>query len=211
MKRKIIVFILFCWVISGCTASKTTVQPEKGQTSQIKVRSQVNGQVYIEPIFKGQNFIFIKISDPTEHAGLKLAQHLKTALSTKGYQITQEPQKANYIMQGRVISSGEIKPELLEAAYSSPYGSRIRSFEQSKRPDLIADTIGFLARQAGGKKYAIVMDIHLSQNIKISPRKIKTDRSMCRLIIGSEASHLPVDQAMIQLREKFKSHIAAYF
>lgn len=175
----------------------------------LNIKTEANGQVFIEPARKGQNRVLVKISDPTAQANLRLAESIRSALKEKGYRITENTDNANFIIQGNVIRSGEVEPELLEAAYKSPFGARFRVIEPKADP--IAKTVGLFFRAAKGKSYAIIVDLILTEKKMDGNSRQSVEKSRCRIIAGVDGSHLPIDQTMPKLREYFKNHVSAYF
>jgi hypothetical protein len=206
MKSIYLLFILI--LIAG--VAQAVVDEERAHQLKISTRTEVNGQVFIELALKGQNNVFIKISDPTAQAELRIAKHLKEALIAKGYKVAKTPETANYIMQGNIIESGEVSPELLKKAYSSPFGAKFIELDNNQK-DPITQAVGFLFNKAKGKSYAIIADFKLTQKIKVSPKKIRTVQGRCRVITGTGGCHAGIKAAMAKLRDDFKKHIVSYF
>ncbi len=175
----------------------------------LNIKTKATGQVFIEPARKGENRVLIKISDPTAQAKLRLAKSLETTLTEKGYRITDDPDKANFIIQGTVIRSGEVEPELLEGAWDSPFGSRFRLIEPKTDP--ISKTVGLFFRAAKGKSYAIIVDMILTEKKTNINNHKSVEKSRCRVVAGVDGSTLPIDETMPQLREHFNNHVTAYF
>lgn len=209
MKFRIAACFLSLLLVAACL-KQPQVAAEKEKQPRLKIRTEANGQVFIEPALKQQNNVFIKLSDTTAQAKLRLSQHIREALSGKGYRVVGEPEKANYIIQGNVVESGEVSAELLQKAYVSPFGAKFRELQTGKT-DPVANAVGYLFRKAKGKNYVIIVDFQLTQKRKIASSRQKTEFSRCRVITGTKGCHAPIDEAMSQLRENFKSHLVAYF
>ncbi len=202
MRKLIFLTVLLCL---GCVATQTTTKDTK-----VNIRTQASNHIYLEPAQKGEKHVLVNISNQTRQDDLKVYERVVQDLEGRGYQIVRYPDKADYIIQGKVIQAGEMEPTVLEAAYNTRFGSNIRMRQQESK-DLFVKTIGLIAGSMQHKSYGIIFDMQVKQIQRTEGQGSKISKNRTRIVMGISKCELPENTAVEMLENDLLNHITTIF
>lgn len=203
MRKFILLSVLLCF---GCAANRVATKD-----TNVNIRTRVSNHFYLEPVQKGEKFVLVKIANQTtKQKGFSIDKRLIQDLEGRGYQVVQYPDKANLIVQGKVIQAGEMEPEVLKAAYNTRFGTNIRMRKRQSK-DLFVKTIGLIAGKVQHKSYGIIFDMQVKQIQRTESLGRKVSKNKTRIVSGIHQCKLQEDEAGAMLEKDLLNHITALF
>lgn len=212
MKNFIISMVIFMFLISGCAAGNI-----EESNDHIKIRTETSGQIFLTPPRKGKKHVLIKIVD-TESHDLNLNETIKNRLIKRGYQIVDYPDRADYMLQGKVVQSGEVEPEVLKAAYKSRVGTKLYSREVQSQNDLIGRAVGVFLNGTQNflngtqkKSYVIIVDLKITEIQEDRYSRKVTKSNKARIVSGANGCQLSLEETVSKLRDNIVNHAVSVF
>jgi hypothetical protein len=93
-------------MLAGCTASKNIMQH-----SSLKTETKMSSTIFLDPVAPTQRTILLQIRNTSDKAGFNPKDKIVYKLTNSGYKITDDPNKAHYLLQANILKVGEAKPE----------------------------------------------------------------------------------------------------
>ena len=87
--------------MSGCTAMNTAIEKK-----DLNVQTQMSQTVFLEPRAPKERIIYFDFRN-TSDKDINIRSQVETAFMNRGYKITQNPDEANYMLQGNILKVGE--------------------------------------------------------------------------------------------------------
>ena len=87
--------------MSGCTAVNTAIEKK-----DLNVQTQMSQTVFLEPRAPKERIIYFDFRN-TSDKDINIRSQIETAFINRGYKITQDPDEANYMLQGNILKVGE--------------------------------------------------------------------------------------------------------
>ena len=122
LKRNVVAISMIALVVtlfSGCSAMNTAIKKRN-----LEVQTKMSETVFLEPVAPSKKIIFFDIRN-TSDKELHVANAIKNSLLAKGYKITNNPEKATYMLQGNILKVGKIDAREAQALRRSGYGSTL--------------------------------------------------------------------------------------
>lgn len=120
LKRNVVAILMIALVsilFSGCSAMKTAVKKRN-----LEVQTKMSETVFLEPVAPSKRIIYFDIRN-TSDKELHVANAIKNELMAKGYKITNNPEKATYMLQGNILKVGKVDAREAQALQRSGYGA----------------------------------------------------------------------------------------
>lgn len=106
-------------VLAGCTATHTMVKKRN-----LDVQTKMSETIFLEPVGAASKVVFLEIRN-TSDKDLVVKDLIAQKLTENGYKITQDPNKANFMLQANILQMGKSDLRAAEDAYRSGYGGAI--------------------------------------------------------------------------------------
>ncbi|MGB6327502.1 MAG: complement resistance protein TraT [Halarcobacter sp.] len=167
--------------LTGCatpsfTKVGTSVTGEKIEINKKDVHAQtkMSESIFLEPVAAKEQIIYFKIRS-TSDENLNIAEKLEAELEKKGFKVTQDPSKANFMIQANLLKVGEIdeneQRNYLGAGFgvgAVAAGATILTGgggSQAGKAGLIGVAVGLAVEAARVKDihYALVTDVEIRQ------------------------------------------------
>lgn len=107
-------------MFTGCSAMNTAITHRN-----LQVQTKMSASVFLDPVVPSKKIVFVQIRNTT---GKNLG-HLKTSidqiLRNKGYTITQNPTKAEFMLQANVLAISKTTQKNANSIMNSAYGDAI--------------------------------------------------------------------------------------
>ncbi|HHT0604943.1 TPA: complement resistance protein TraT [Legionella anisa] len=106
-------------VLTGCAATQTALEHRS-----LQVSTKQSETVFLDPVPKAQKTVYVAVKNTSDEE-LDIAPQLKTALSSHGYKIVNNPNSAHYLLQANVLKVGKMSVAASQSALGGGYGSAI--------------------------------------------------------------------------------------
>lgn len=155
-------------LLSGC-AAQTAIQK-----ADLAVENRMSKTVFLEPVSPAKRVIYVEARNTSDRQQFSMEPELKQALTARGYTVTDDPDKATFLLQVNVLQVGRVDGQdsspLGDAALGGAVGAGTAAVAGQGDKALIG---GALAGAAlGGLMGVLVEDITyaLTTDIRISQR-----------------------------------------
>lgn len=116
-RYNILSIIFFSIMLGGCAASRDLMEH-----SSLKTETKMSATVFLDPVPPEQKTILVQVRNTTDKSNFNPKQKIIAKLEDAGYKITNDPNKAHYLLQANVLKVGEGKPDEVQKALSRGYG-----------------------------------------------------------------------------------------
>lgn len=162
-------------VLVGCS-TVTAVQHTK-----LDVQTKMSSTVFLEPVSPEEKTIYVQVRNTTDNPDFNIEKNVVQALRTRGYLVTNDPKKANYMLQANVLSAGAIDKRsrdqmMMEgfgsAAIGGAVGAGIGALASGHTDALIGGAIAgavlgtALNATVKDVSYSVITDVQISQRVK---------------------------------------------
>ncbi|HAU4159289.1 TPA: complement resistance protein TraT [Legionella anisa] len=106
-------------VLTGCAATQTALEH-----GSLQVSTKQSETVFLDPVSKTQKTIYVAVKNTSDEE-MDITPQLKTALSSHGYKVVNDPNSAHYLLQANVLKVGKMSVAASQSALGGGYGSAI--------------------------------------------------------------------------------------
>lgn len=178
IKRKILfVSVIFsALVLSGCGAMNTAIKKRN-----LDVKTQMSQTIWLEPSSQKTVFIQVKNTSDRDMSGLK--ERIATDISSKGYQVVNDPEAAHYWIQANILKAEKMdlrdSQKFLNQGYEgaimgAALGAGITAYNSSSGGAILgvglaSGLIGMAAdAMVEDVNYTMITDVQISERTKAS-------------------------------------------
>lgn len=185
--------ILLSLMIGGCSASHTMIKKRN-----LDVQTQMSESIFLEPVAPAQRIIFVSIRNSSDK-DLPIDQLIRNKIIANGFQITEDPEEATYMLQANILSVGRAdlrsSSSMLEAGFGGImlgstlshikiHSSRGDAFRDEARGMIIGATVALIADAlVDDVLYTMVTDVRVRERPQIN--EIITQEESSQLDQGS--------------------------
>ena len=112
----VLIVTAYLLAISGCGAVHTMVKKRN-----LDVQTKMSDTIFIEPVSPAKRIIYISVRN-TSDKELNLKGEIISRIKQGGYTITDDPEKANFMLQANVLQAGKTDLRSINTAYDSGFG-----------------------------------------------------------------------------------------
>lgn len=170
-----LIFLTAC-ATPSFTKVGTSVTGEKIVINKkdIHAQTKMSESIFLEPVEAKEQIIYFKIRS-TSDENLNIAEKLKIELEKKGFIVTQNPYKANFMIQANLLKVGEIDENEQRNYLGAGFGVGAAAAgvtiltggggKQAGKAGLIGVAVGLAVEAATVKDvhYALVTDVEIRQ------------------------------------------------
>ncbi len=97
-KNKVLLSVLTLSIITSCSAISYMFSDK-----DLKIKTVTSSTVWLEPVSPEKRIVFLEVKNSSDNADFNdIKTYIGAAMSSNGYTITQDPEKANYMLQANV-------------------------------------------------------------------------------------------------------------
>ena len=112
MKKASVIFTIFAAVgitvlglsFSGCSAMDTAIKKR-----DLEVGTKMSETIFLEPVAPQKRIIYLDIRN-TSDQDMNVKEGIIAAFKNRGYKITDNPEEANYMLQGNILKVAKSNP-----------------------------------------------------------------------------------------------------
>ena len=160
-------------VLTGCAATQTALEH-----GSLQVSTKQSETIFLDPVSNAQKTVYVSVKNTSDEE-IDIAPHLKTALSSHGYKIINNPNSAHYLLQANVLKVGKMSVAASQSALGGGYGSAIAgavagtaagSFTQSSTGMIAGGLAGGVIGMAADSlvkavNYTMITDVQISERV----------------------------------------------
>ena len=190
--------------VGGCAATHTAIAKR-----DLDVQNKMTDTIFLDPVGPAQKTVYVQVRNTSDYAELDLASEIRNAVEGRGYQVTDDPERAHYWLQVNVLQVGKMDPSAAEAAYNGGYGSTWGgaaagaaiggAASNAWRGGLIGGVVGGAVATVADAvvkdtTYAIITDVQVSERSKVAVReqtqqRLTQGRSGTRNVTAEETTN----------------------
>ena len=160
-------------VLTGCAATQTALEH-----GSLQVSTKQSETIFLDPVSNAQKTVYVSVKNTSDEE-VDIAPQLKTALSSHGYKVINNPNSAHYLLQANVLKVGKMSVAASQSALGGGYGSAIAgavagtaagSFTQSSTGMIAGGLAGGVIGLAADSlvkdvNYTMITDIQISERV----------------------------------------------
>ncbi|MFM2478409.1 complement resistance protein TraT [Celerinatantimonas sp. MCCC 1A17872] len=117
-KVAIVAFTAICLMLTGCSATYTAIKKRN-----LDVQTKMSDTVFLDPVKPSKRVVFLQIRNTSDKQDIKIKDQIVSAVEAKGYQVTDDPDQAHYMIQANILQVSKSDKGDSQAALLSGYGS----------------------------------------------------------------------------------------
>lgn len=106
-------------VLTGCAATQTALEH-----GSLQVSTKQSETIFLDPVSSAQKTVYVSVKNTSDEE-IDISPQLKTALSSHGYKVINNPNSAHYLLQANVLKVGKMSVAASQSALGGGYGSAI--------------------------------------------------------------------------------------
>lgn len=160
-------------VLTGCAATQTALEH-----GSLQVSTKQSETIFLDPVLSAQKTVYVSVKN-TSDEDIDISPQLKTALSSHGYKVINNPNSAHYLLQANVLKVGKMSVSASQSALGGGYGSAIAgavagtaagSFTQSSTGMIAGGLAGGVIGLAADSlvkdvNYTMITDVQISERV----------------------------------------------
>ena len=172
-KLEAIILSTLAAVLCSCAATQTALEH-----GSLQVSTKQSETIFLDPVSNAQKTVYVSVKNTSDEE-IDIAPQLKTALSSHGYQVVNNPNSAHYLLQANVLKIGKMSVAASQSALGGGYGSAIAgavagtaagSFTQSNTGMIAGGLAGGVIGLAADSlvkdvNYTMITDVQISERV----------------------------------------------
>lgn len=160
-------------VLTGCAATQTALEH-----GSLQVSTKQSETIFLDPVSSAQKTVYVSVKNTSDEE-IDISPQFKTALSSHGYKVINNPNSAHYLLQANVLKVGKMSVAASQSALGGGYGSAIAgAVAGTAAGSLTASSTGMIAGGlAGGViglaadslvkdvNYSMITDVQISERV----------------------------------------------
>ena len=144
LKLGLAVLVISSLMLTGCAAINTSLEK-----SDLDVQTKASESIFLEPVSLAKRVIFVSVRN-TSDKDLDLKPRIIQRLTDNDYQVTNDPDLAQFMLQANVLRVGKDNKEnadsYIEAGFSgASFGNAVSSSGDSGKGIVIGALVGVIA------------------------------------------------------------------
>lgn len=116
----LVFFVSGSVALSGCSAVHTAVKKRN-----LDVQTQMSETVFLDPVAESKKTVFLQLRNTSDKQELNYQDTIRTAITSKGYKIVNDPDSAHYWIQANVLKIGKSDLRESQGALAQGYGGAL--------------------------------------------------------------------------------------
>lgn len=168
--------VIFGLLLTGCAATTTAISKRN-----LDVQTKMSASIFLDPVSPDKRVVLVQVRNTSDRPDFDVESHIKGAVVSKGYRLTENPDEAHYILQANVLQVGRADPSAADKALAGEYGGALDGFvtgaaigdalgggrKTNTATGLIGGLLGTIANAAvKDVTYSIITDIQISERAR---------------------------------------------
>lgn len=172
-KLEAIILAILAAALCSCAATQTALEH-----GSLQVSTKQSETIFLDPVSSAQKTVYVSVKNTSDEE-IDISPQLKTALSSHGYKVINNPNSAHYLLQANVLKVGKMSVAASQSALGGGYGSAIAgAVAGTAAGSLTASSTGMIAGGlAGGViglaadslvkdvNYTMITDVQISERV----------------------------------------------
>lgn len=107
-------------LLSGCAAVHTSIAKK-----DLDVQTKMSDTVFLDPVGPDKKVIYVDIRNTSDKSNFDILSSVTSSLRTKGYTVTNDPDRAHFWLRANVLSVDKASPTAAESALHAGYGGAL--------------------------------------------------------------------------------------
>lgn len=125
-------------MLSGCAATQVAVEKRN-----LDVQTKMSETIFLDPVAPDERIVYVDIRNTSDKPDLEVENAVRAKIQEAGYFITDNPDRARYLLQANVLQAGRSADTASEEALGGGFGSTVVG-------GLGGGAVGFGLGKAGG-------------------------------------------------------------
>ncbi len=117
---KLSAITLFLSLLSGCGAIHTSIAKK-----DLDVQTKMSDTIFLDPVGPDKKVIYLEVKNTSDKTNFDILGPIHQALQSRGYEISNDPDRAHYWLRANVLSAEKASPTAAESALASGYGGAL--------------------------------------------------------------------------------------
>lgn len=117
---KLLALVLVALILSGCAATRVAIEKR-----ELAVNTRMSETIFLDPVGQSKKTFYLQFRNTSDKQSVSLKEELKNQISSKGYRLEQDPDKAHFILQVNVLQAGKTDPAAASQALASGFGGAL--------------------------------------------------------------------------------------
>jgi hypothetical protein len=131
--------------LAGCAATTTAVSKR-----ELDVQTQMTDSVFLEPVAPDRRTVFLDVRNTSDKPDFDVEPAIRRQLEASGYQVVDDPDQAQFMLQANVLQAGRNSETAADAAGEGGFGSAVSGAA-------VGAGSGYLLGQAGGSDVGLTI------------------------------------------------------
>ncbi len=131
--------------LAGCAATTTAVSKRN-----LDVQTKMTDTVFLEPVAADRRTVYVDVRNTSDKPDFVVEPAIRRQLEASGYQVVDDPDRANFMLQANVLQAGRNSLTAAEAAGEGGFGSAVSGAA-------VGAGAGYLLGQAGGSDVGLTI------------------------------------------------------
>lgn len=106
--------------LSGCSAVHTAVKKRN-----LDVQTQMSETIFLDPVSASKRTVYLQLRNTSDKQEMNFTNQLKSSITTKGYSVMDDPDKAHYWIQANILKVGKSDLREAKSILSQGYGGAV--------------------------------------------------------------------------------------
>lgn len=175
-------------LLTGCAAAHTAISKRN-----LDVQTKMSDTIFLDPVKPSLRTVFVQVRNTSDKPDLSIETPIKTAIRSRGYTVTDDPDKAHYMLQANILQVGKSDAREIASSLAGGFGgalagaavgSQFGSGDGSMAMGIAGAAIGIFADAMVKDVYfSIITDLQISERAKDGV--IVTEDNQARLKQGN--------------------------
>ncbi len=125
-------------VLTGCAATQVAVEKRN-----LDVQTKMSETIFLDPVAPSERVVYVDVRNTSDKPDLDVESAVKAQIQAAGYQVTDDPTQAKYLLQANVLQAGRNADTAAEEALGGGFGSTVVG-------GAAGGAVGYGLGQAGG-------------------------------------------------------------
>lgn len=105
-------------LLSACAATETSITKRN-----LDVQTKMTDTIFLEPVAPINRSVFVEVKNTSDKLDFELEGAIIAQIRANGYQVIDDPTRAQYLLQANVLQAGENSETAADRAYDGGFGS----------------------------------------------------------------------------------------
>ena len=114
--------VLLASILTACSTTATLIEKRN-----LDVQTKMSDSIFLDPVSLNKQTVYIQIRNTSDKPDFDIRQALANAIQARGWQVINDPDAANFLLQANILSVGKSDKTAAERALHSGYGGVLGS------------------------------------------------------------------------------------